>query len=135
MVKTSRTFRIFVSPTFSDLKEERNAIQKHVFPRLRELFMQNGCCFQAIDLRCVVSGRRLSWDPADHEDLLRGDFRGVRKGLHARTSSCSWTGDMTGNRGPLRFLIRSSRKLSALSRMVIQNCSRIGTSAIIMPYH
>jgi hypothetical protein len=51
MPRQSRTFRIFVSSTFSDLKEERNALQKHVFPKLRELCMQHGCHFQAIDLR------------------------------------------------------------------------------------
>jgi NACHT domain- and WD repeat-containing protein len=55
MAQTSRTFRIFVSSTFSDLKEERNALQQHVFPRLRELCAQHGCRFQAIDLRWGVS--------------------------------------------------------------------------------
>ena len=55
MVQAGRTFRIFVSSTFSDLKEERNALQKYVFPRLRELCMQHGCRFQAIDLRWGVS--------------------------------------------------------------------------------
>jgi WD40 repeat protein/ABC-type molybdenum transport system ATPase subunit/photorepair protein PhrA len=50
----SRTFRIFVSSTFSDLKEERNALQKDVFPKLRDLCMQHGCRFQAIDLRWGV---------------------------------------------------------------------------------
>jgi len=44
-----------VSSTFSDLKEERNALQEKVFPRLRELCMQHGCRFQAIDLRWGVS--------------------------------------------------------------------------------
>ena len=33
MAHATRTFRIFVSSTFSDLKEERNALQKYVFPR------------------------------------------------------------------------------------------------------
>jgi hypothetical protein len=47
----SKTFRIFVSSTFSDLKEERNALQRQVFPRLRELCAEYGCRFQAIDLR------------------------------------------------------------------------------------
>ena len=55
MVQAGRTFRIFVSSTFSDLKEERNALQKYVFPRLRDLCMQHGCRFQAIDLRWGVS--------------------------------------------------------------------------------
>jgi len=37
MAQATRTFRIFVSSTFSDLKEERNALQERVFPRLRDL--------------------------------------------------------------------------------------------------
>jgi len=51
----SKTFRIFVSSTFSDLKAERIALQQYVFPRLRELCMQHGCRFQGIDLRWGVS--------------------------------------------------------------------------------
>ncbi len=55
MALTSKTFRIFVSSTFSDLKEERNALQENVFPELRKLCMQHGFRFQAIDLRWGVS--------------------------------------------------------------------------------
>ena len=55
MAGASRTFRIFVSSTFSDLKAERNALQEHVFPRLRELCQRRGASFQAIDLRWGVS--------------------------------------------------------------------------------
>ena len=55
MPQTTRTFRIFVSSTFSDLKAERNALQARVFPRLRALAAQNGCRFQVIDLRWGVS--------------------------------------------------------------------------------
>jgi NACHT domain- and WD repeat-containing protein len=55
MPQASKTFRIFVSSTFSDLKAERNALQEHVFPRLRELCAKHGCRFQAIDLRWGVS--------------------------------------------------------------------------------
>ena len=54
MAFTSKTFRIFVSSTFSDLKEERNALQENVFPKLRKLCTQNGFRFQAIDLRWGV---------------------------------------------------------------------------------
>lgn len=54
MAQTTRTFRIFVSSTFSDLKDERNALQRYVFPRLRDLCTQHGCRFQAIDLRWGV---------------------------------------------------------------------------------
>ena len=55
MPPSTRTFRIFVSSTFSDLKAERNALQEKVFPRLRELAAAHGCRFQAIDLRWGVS--------------------------------------------------------------------------------
>jgi hypothetical protein len=54
-MQSSRTFRVFVSSTFSDLKEERNALQEQVFPKLRDLCEQHGCRFQAIDLRWGVS--------------------------------------------------------------------------------
>lgn len=37
MERRDLTFRVFVSSTFSDLFAERNALQEHVFPRLRVL--------------------------------------------------------------------------------------------------
>jgi hypothetical protein len=37
MLQAGRIFRVFVSSTFSDLVAERNALQEHVFPRLREV--------------------------------------------------------------------------------------------------
>ena len=40
---SQKTFRIFVSSTFSDQQEERNALQKMVFPELRMLCMKHGC--------------------------------------------------------------------------------------------
>ena len=55
MAQQARTFRVFVSSTFSDLVAERNALQERVFPRLRELCAQHGARFQAIDLRWGVS--------------------------------------------------------------------------------
>jgi WD40 repeat protein len=50
-----KTFRVFVSSTFADLKAERDALQRFVFPRLRELCARRGARFQAIDLRWGVS--------------------------------------------------------------------------------
>ena len=55
MAQASKTFRIFVSSTFSDMKAERNVLQKRVWPRLRRYCMRQGCRFQAIDLRWGVS--------------------------------------------------------------------------------
>ena len=51
MAQFSRAFRIFVRFTFSDLKAEREALQREVFLELRELCLQHGCRFQAIDRR------------------------------------------------------------------------------------
>ncbi|PIP08876.1 MAG: hypothetical protein COX51_01940 [Syntrophobacteraceae bacterium CG23_combo_of_CG06-09_8_20_14_all_50_8] len=54
MPNESKTFRSFVSSTFSDLKAERNALQKKVFPELQKVREANQCRFQAVDLRCGV---------------------------------------------------------------------------------
>jgi hypothetical protein len=55
MATPTKTFRIFVSSTFSDLALERNALHERVYPRLRELCAQHNARFQAIDLRWGVS--------------------------------------------------------------------------------
>jgi hypothetical protein len=54
MPTATRTFRVFVSSTFEDMKAERDALQRDVFPRLRKLCEENGARFQAIDLRWGV---------------------------------------------------------------------------------
>ncbi|MFA5262258.1 MAG: hypothetical protein WC378_00425 [Opitutaceae bacterium] len=51
----SPTIRLFVSSTFSDLKAERDALQREVFPRLKQLCLSKGLRFQAIDLRWGIS--------------------------------------------------------------------------------
>jgi NACHT domain- and WD repeat-containing protein len=51
MPVTTRTFRVFVSSTFEDLVEERNALWNESFPRLSKLCQSHGARFQAIDLR------------------------------------------------------------------------------------
>jgi hypothetical protein len=61
MLPTNKTFRVFVSSTFNDFKAERDALQRFVFPKLRELCQLHGAKFQAIDLRWGVS------DEAAHE--------------------------------------------------------------------
>jgi len=54
MPTPTRTFRVFVSSTFEDLKEERNVLQDRVFPNLAEFCDAMGARFQAIDLRWGV---------------------------------------------------------------------------------
>jgi hypothetical protein len=55
MPQITPTFRIFISSSFKDLVEERNALQTVVFPPLRESCEQHGARFQAIDLRWGIS--------------------------------------------------------------------------------
>ena len=54
MPRATRTFRIFVSSTFEDMKAERDALQERVFPRLHDLCAEHDARFQAIDLRWGV---------------------------------------------------------------------------------
>jgi len=61
MNEQGRTFRVFVSSTFSDLKAERNAIHNNVFPRLRERCIQHGYQFQLLDLRWGISEKAKSY--------------------------------------------------------------------------
>src|SRR5712691_6767626 len=74
MPQAPRTFRVFVSSTFSDLKAERNALQRYVWPGLRELCARYGTRFQAIDLRWGISeeaGRDQRTMPICLEELRR----------------------------------------------------------------
>ena len=52
---TTKTFRIFISSTFSDMVHERRYLQKEIFPKLREFCKRNGAKFQAVDLRWGVT--------------------------------------------------------------------------------
>ena len=49
------TARLFVSSTFQDLVEERNALQEDALPRLRSLCRDRGVRLQVVDLRWGVS--------------------------------------------------------------------------------
>mgnify|MGYP001582463102 CR=1 FL=1 len=50
-VLSSPTIRLSVSSTFSDLKAARDALQREVFPQLKQLCLSRCSGFQAIDLR------------------------------------------------------------------------------------
>lgn len=51
----SKTFRLFISSTFSDFSEERKLLQTEVFPEIKTYCSKNNLNFQAIDLRWGVS--------------------------------------------------------------------------------
>lgn len=51
----TKTFRLFISSTFSDFQEEREVLHKEVFPELEQYCESRGCQFQPIDLRWGVN--------------------------------------------------------------------------------
>ncbi len=55
MPTASKVFRVFVSSTFSDMREERAILQNEVFPKLEKLCESKGARFQAVDLRWGVT--------------------------------------------------------------------------------
>jgi hypothetical protein len=55
MLETVRTFRVFISSTFLDLRAERDILQRTAFPQLMELCASHGSRFQPIDLRWGIS--------------------------------------------------------------------------------
>ncbi len=54
-MQSSKTFRVFISSTFNDLKIERDVLQNEVFPEIQEYCESKGYRFQVIDLRWGVS--------------------------------------------------------------------------------
>ncbi|MFP4487145.1 MAG: AAA family ATPase, partial [Campylobacterales bacterium] len=50
-----KTFRLFISSTFNDFKNERETLHKEVFPEIKEYARDKGFEFQPIDLRWGVS--------------------------------------------------------------------------------
>ena len=50
-----RTFRLFISSTFSDMSHERKILHEKVFPELTRLCTSRGARFQAVDLRWGVN--------------------------------------------------------------------------------
>jgi hypothetical protein len=55
MPQQTKIFRVFVSSTFTDMKQERQILQKKVFPKLEEFCLKNNAKFQAVDLRWGVT--------------------------------------------------------------------------------
>ncbi len=56
-MNNTKTFRLFISSTFSDFSKEREVLQTSVFPQIREYASSKGYTFQPIDLRWGVSNK------------------------------------------------------------------------------
>lgn len=48
-------FRVFVSSTFTDFQPERDYLERHVFPKIRQFCEARGSRFQHVDLRWGIS--------------------------------------------------------------------------------
>jgi hypothetical protein len=70
----SKTFRLFISSTFSDFAAEREALQERVFPALEKFCAERGARFQAIDLRWGITE-----EAQQEHDTLRICLEEVRR--------------------------------------------------------
>lgn len=55
MPQQTKIFRVFISSTFTDMKQERGILQRDAFPRLEKFCEEKGARFQAVDLRWGVN--------------------------------------------------------------------------------
>lgn len=55
MPQPTKIFRVFISSTFTDMVEERQQLQKVIFPKLEQFCNENGAKFQAVDLRWGIN--------------------------------------------------------------------------------
>ena len=50
-----REVRVFISSSFSDMRQEREELAKFVFPRLRSICTKHGIVFTGVDLRWGIT--------------------------------------------------------------------------------
>jgi len=55
MPQQTKIFRVFISSTFTDMKQERGILQMDAFPRLEKFCEEKDARFQAVDLRWGVN--------------------------------------------------------------------------------
>ena len=118
MPTVTRTFRVFVSSTFEDLKEERNALAAPggPFEALQKLCQANGARFQAIDLRWGVR-EEAAHDQKTMEICLGEIERCQRTGI--KPNFIILLGDRYGWR-PLPARIEA-REFEAIRRRIANN--------------
>jgi len=51
MPNSNNIFRLFISSTFDDFRQERAVLQTKVFPKIKDYASSQGYVFQPIDLR------------------------------------------------------------------------------------
>jgi hypothetical protein len=99
----NKTFRLFISSTFSDFSREREVLQSKIFPYIKDYASKYGYSFQPIDLRWGVSNEA----QLDQKtlDLCLSEVRTCKKHMHP--NFLVMLGDRYGWI-PLPFAIESS---------------------------
>ena len=124
-VRRRPVIRVFVSSTFTDLKHERDALQRDVFPKLEQLCASRQFQFQAIDLRWGVPTEA----SLDHR-TMRICFEELRRSqeispqpnfLILLGNRYGWRPLPGNNRHP--FLVRNSRPLRISALSLLFACS------------
>lgn len=129
---SARTFRLFVSSTFSDFIAEREALQQAVFPELERYCAMKGAHFQAVDLRWGIT------EEAQREhDTMRICLEEVRRcqQLSPRPNFAVLLGDRYGwepvpARIPQEHLSRLIKAASQVDRKLIKSSYRLDENAI-----
>ncbi len=129
---SARTFRLFVSSTFSDFIAEREALQLVVFPELERYCAMKGSHFQAVDLRWGIT------EEAQREhDTMRICLEEVRRcqQLSPRPNFAVLLGDRYGwepvpARIPQEHLILLIQAASQVDRKLIKSSYRLDENAV-----
>jgi hypothetical protein len=133
----ARTFRLFMSSTFSDFIAEREALQREVFPRLERYCAERGARFEAVDLRWGITEAA----QAEH-DTLRICLEEVRRSqeLSPRPNFAVLLGDRYGwEPAPARIPLDHWRRLmaaaSASDRRLIREAFHSEIDRNLLPPH
>jgi len=128
----TKTFRLFISSTFSDFLAEREALQRRVFPELEKFCAERGGRFQAIDLRWGITE-----EAQQEHDTLRICLEEVRRcqKLSPRPNFAVLLGDRYGwepvpARIPLSHWERLRAAVSNQDWQLIENSYQLDENAI-----
>lgn len=97
MPTVSRTIRLFVSSTFSDMKAARDVLQREVFPKLRQFCLANGIRAQPSKVPICPRGLKYPQPVALNRRSSRADPRPV--GQLARAGLRERVGHLRGSLG------------------------------------
>ena len=127
-IRRQPVFRVFISSTFSDFREERDCLQAKVFPRLEAYCRARGALFQAVDLRWGISDEA----SLDHRtvDICLSEIQQC-KNISPRPSLLILIGDRYGWQPPPNRIPAGANKRAAREGSVADGRRRGETSSDI----